>query len=237
VFSFIFMKFNEINFGFSSWWMSFTGMQVASLFLTCFTVMMILLAYFVLVTYLTGNITNKILYAKIMRKRMLFHEDDSNIFNLYIPKTKTGWWTVKGVGEFKTNKSGMGWLSNGIPIGISVHGHAELINLNDIKENNILKVNPKTFEDRNKATELEAMEKGVFNMANLMPMVMIILVIGVAAYLIMGAMSQNTCQAKLIEIAGKCGQLGQQAVNATIEAPKSLTEQAQSAIGLPKMTP
>ena len=91
----------------------------------------------------------------------------------------------------------------------TTYGHAEGIDYNDIKSNNLLLVDGKSFEDRNKATALEAVEDAnkLFNPQVVAWVIMGLLIVGIVGYLLIGAMQGGACQAKLVEIAGKCGDM------------------------------
>jgi hypothetical protein len=207
---YVFGNYQAISVGITQWIIGVTGVQLVTLFTTTFVSTLLLGAYFFLVTYMTGNITNKILYAKLLKKRLMFYRGEDNIFHFYVPKTKTGFWSVEGVGEFKVLKDAMGWLENGVLMMPTVFGFAEGIDYNVIKDNQIMLVDAKAFEDRNKATRLEALEdmNKVFNPQVISWLIMGLLVAGIAGYLLINATQNSTCQSKLIEMAGICGEAG-----------------------------
>lgn len=210
VFGFFMMNWSSISNGLTTMLLGVSGMRLVDMFTVCFVVMMVLIAYAVLVAIWTGGVTNKLLYAKIFKKRIMPYLGDDNVLRLFIPKTdKPGWWIVKNIGEFKVNKSAMFWFENGSLAMLTTQDHAEGVDINDIKEKAILKINPKTFENRNKEARLEGIEaaNSPFGKYDMGSIVMGILILGIVAFLIMKALESNTCQSELVNLAQTCGEV------------------------------
>ena len=148
----------------------------------------------------------------------MWHLGEDNILHLYLPDTsRKGWWSVKGVGSFKVVKEAMFWLINGSLSMLTVYEHPEGINVNDIKDRSILKIDPKRFENRNTEARLEGIEAASNPLTNLNLAVLIplVLIIGVAAYLIMGQMQTGQCQSELVALAKTCGNTAAETVKST----------------------
>jgi hypothetical protein len=194
-----------------------TSFRLVDLFAVTAIVALLFMAYFFMATMWTGAITNKLVYAKLFKKRTMWHLGEDNVLHLYLPDTsKKGWWIVKGVGEFKVVKDAMFWLVNGSLSMLTVFGFSEGVNLGDAKDRSILKIDPKNFENRNKEARLEGIEAAAnpLNQLNLAVLIPLILIIGVASYLIIGQMQTSDCQSELVKLAQTCGQVAKQATEA-----------------------
>lgn len=230
VLGFLILNWPALSVNLTDFVVNITSFKVVDLFAVSFIIMLMLLMYFVLVTIWTGGITNKMVYAKLFKKRTMWHLGEDSVMHLYLPDTKTkGWWKVKGVGEFNVVKDAMFWMSNGALSMLTIFGHPEGVSLHDIKDKAILKIDPKNYESRNTEARLEGIEAAAnplsqLNLAVLIPM---ILIIGVASYLIIGQMQTGECQANLVKLAQTCGETAKTVADVT---PKGTADNIISSV-------
>jgi hypothetical protein len=193
---------NSISLGVSSFVVDLTGLKVVTLFTISFTVALLLFAWFILSTYYTGGISNKIFYAKLFKKKLQLHRGDDNIFHFYIPKLKPTTWEVEGVGVFRKKKAAMGWLENGVLMAPSVDGYDEFVDFDEIKNKQLIITDGKVQEDRIRAAKLEAKEeeKKPLSTNAMLGFGTVILLISVGAWLMMDKSQSATCQNQLAEI-------------------------------------
>jgi hypothetical protein len=219
-FGFFFSNYNKIDPNFTLWVINMTNMQMSTIFIASFILNMVFFLYAFAMIYFTRNIINKILWAKIRGKRLIFHRGRDRVYRFYMPVTDEVQWTVEGVGAFNINENAMGWLENGVIMMPTVFGHNEGVDYEDIKKKHILTIEPTLTEDRIKNAKLQAIElnKNWLNpqmMAGLIPLVM---VIGIAGYLIINQLQNGQCQANLVQLAAQCGEAAKQYIS-TPNAP------------------
>jgi hypothetical protein len=215
---FVAMNWPSLSYNITNAFNGIAGMRLQDIFAISFIMNLIVVAYFILVQIWTGGITNKLIYAKLFKKRTMWFLGEDNVKKLYLPKTdKVGWWRVKNVGEWKTVKRAMYWLENGT-LGMDVvEEHAEGICLNDIVDKCIIKTDPQMFEKRNDTSVLEGYEMGEspwkkVDIMTLMPLMMLIAIVG---YIVILAMQGNECQSQLVSLARTCGEATAGIVNNT----------------------
>jgi hypothetical protein len=214
------MNYVSLSTGIATWITGLSGMRVVDLFATSFVFALIGLVYFFLANFWTANITNKMIIAKLLKRRIMPYFGEDNVLRLFIANTGKGFWSVAGLGSFKVNKDAMGWLPNGTLIMPCVHGHAEGVNIEEIKQKNLLYIDPEAFERRIENAKMEAVEeeKKPVKVADLMAYATIILIIGIVAYLVIGQLQTGECQSQLVSMAKSCGEPAKAVVNATAEA-------------------
>jgi len=174
-----------------------------------FAVNMVLGMYAFLMNYWSAFIIHKIIYAKLFRKRVMVCSGEDKIFRfLVVDKTKKTY-RVEGIGEWKINKNAMGWLENGLIMALCKEGFAEMIDLDDIEAKHALTVDEQVFEDRIRSAKIEAQleNQSVMTMKNMMFLIPLTLMVGVAAYLVMSQLQQGSCQAELVTLAKTCGEV------------------------------
>jgi len=204
----------------TKWWLGITSMKLSTLFVTSFAFNLFLFAYMFMVSYFTGNITNKLLLCKLLKKRLLFYKGADRVFRFFIPKTNELTWEVEDVGEFTINDGSMGWLQNGTIMMPCTYGHAEGIDYEDIKHRQILKIDPSVFEERNQNVRLQAAEdeKKMLNSQFILQMATVLLIIGIVGYLLVGQLQTGECQGQLVNLAARCGETAAPIVEETVTA-------------------
>lgn len=223
---------NYVNFmnGLITFWVGLTGLTMGTLFVIFFIGSCMGFLYFFAVTYYTSGITNTIVFAKMFRKKLMIYADTNNIVQHLVPQTNEKSWIYNNIGEFSLEGGKVYWLKNGVVCRLFCYGHSNSINLDAMKDRSILKIDPKVFEDRNRDVRLQAIEdeKSILNPKLIMYIVPIILVIGVAGYLMISVLQDSSCQSDLANLAVQCG-------TAVKDAQATTTTVTTLPFGIPSM--
>lgn len=215
---FIALNWESLSYSITTAVNNIVHMRLQDLFAVAFVLDLLAFAYFVLVQIWTGGITNKLIYAKLFKKRTMWYLGEDNVKRLVIPNTKKpGWWKVKGLGEWKTLKRAMYWMENGTLCMDTIEGHAEGVCLSDVRDQCILKTDPSVFEKRNDAAVLEGIEisDSPFKKLDLMTILPIMMMLAIVGYIVIIAMQGNECQANLVSLAKTCGETAKGVYNVT----------------------
>jgi hypothetical protein len=204
----------------SKFWMDLTGLQLKTLFFMTFGLTLVFFMYAFLMNYWSGFIIHKVIYAKLFRKRVVFCKGTDKIFRFLVVDKTAKTYYVDGIGEWAINEGAMGWLENGLIMALCKEGFGELIDLNIIESKYALTVDDTVFEDRIRRAKLEAQieNSSLLNPKTMMFLIPLVLVIGIAGYMVMMQMQSGSCQAELVQLAQTCGQTAKAAAD---EAAKS----------------
>ena len=184
-----------------------TKFDLKTLFNISFLAAFFLGMFTMLNLFYCGNINVKIVLAKLLKRKMVFMKNSDSIYDLKIVKeVKDGKYHVKGYGGFEVVKDAIGWLANGIMIMPVLDNYHRGISFKEVRDNSDIIIDPTPYQDHVEAVkvcERNKLKQGFFSPQVMMPFVMLIMVIGIAGYLIMGAIDNSTCQGRLVEMTGR----------------------------------
>jgi hypothetical protein len=220
------------------WMQGMSGMRAQTLFATTFILAAVMFLLIFAMIFLTGGLSYKLALAKVMRYKMTFHRSEDGGYDFAIVRGEEhGIWNTCN-GGFNRIRAACGRLKNGTVIMPTMDHFAEGVNFDDLKDKIDVRVEPKPFMDllrQVRVDEREKIKQGILAPQNLMVFTAIIMVIGIAGYLLMGQMQSGECQGKLEQMYVKCAQapvdaLSDASTTTTIPGKKSISKQINEMI-------